>query len=150
MLSSFVTPYKGHIVKRRRTFFFPEDLVFTVYKSKYRSLFSDSYGYVLKILLVLMNLSTLLGYLDDYGSISLPMLYFYWKANWLMLYSYTSNPLKCFDLVALHHSQLDWLHNRNDFLLNCCAMALPIFLVYQHKERLCKYREQRHIIQWLQ
>ena len=66
------------------------------------------------------------------------------EANWITLYSYTENPLKCFDLIALHHSEFDWLNNEHDFLLNRCNMTLPLFLVCKHKERLCKYRVMMH------
>ena len=54
-------------------------------------------------------------------------------------YSYTGDPLKCFEFVAIHHSQFDWLNNKHDFLLNRCSMILPFFLVCQHKERFLKY-----------
>ena len=97
-----------------------------------------------KNLLVLTYLSTLQGYLDDYGSMSLRILYYYWEANWLTLYSYTGDLLKCFELVALHLYQFDWLNNERGFLLNWSSMALPLFVVYQHKERFCKYRGMKN------
>ena len=129
LLLFFGTPFSVSIIERRRTFVLPEGLVFPVYKNKRRSHNQNSSRSDLSF-----YSPGIPWWLWFNVSVHIMFLLRSQLINTIIVYT------KFFDLVALHHSQFDWLNNENDFLLNRCSMALSLFLFYQHKERLCKCR----------